>query len=97
MMQPRFLGLGASRDPAYVDRVVSNSPAAQAGIIRANPDEALCVLHDCHCRSLRHSLFYADVIELQTRLKTRLSKVWCRSEQAQQHKAECNKKGYAFY
>ncbi len=34
----RFLGLGASRDPAYVDRVVSNSPAAQAGIM---PDDLI--------------------------------------------------------
>jgi serine protease Do len=34
----RFLGLGASRDPAYVDRVVSNSPAALAGIL---PDDLI--------------------------------------------------------
>jgi S1-C subfamily serine protease len=34
----RFLGLGVNRDPAYVDRVVSNSPAAQAGIM---PDDLI--------------------------------------------------------
>lgn len=34
----RFLGLGANRDPAYVDRVVANSPASLAGVM---PDDLI--------------------------------------------------------
>lgn len=38
----RFLGFGANRDPAYVDRVVSNSPAAAAGI---EPDDLIVTIN----------------------------------------------------
>ena len=44
----RFLGLGANRDPAYVDRVVSNSPAAQAGIL---PDDLIVSVNGAAMRT----------------------------------------------
>lgn len=49
--------------------------AAQS-VVGANPDKAFAVLHDCHRRTLRHSLFCADVVKLQRR--SRLSNNKCR-------------------